>query len=101
MKRMLLSVSQVLELLVSLCSVSGLRKLLCEAVFRSFKPRRQPAGRKGGQARASEPCVALLQWATGPLHDPEHCSLQALHLLTELFEVGMLLSIHCMILLNY
>ncbi|XP_076146180.1 protein CIP2A isoform X2 [Alosa pseudoharengus] len=78
--------SKVLELLVSLCSVTGLRKLLCETVFRSFRPRRQPAGRKGGQSRVSEPCVALLQWATGPLHDPERCCLQALHLLTELFE---------------
>lgn len=87
MNWMLLFVCQVLELLVSLCSVTGLRKLLCEAVFRSFKPRRQPAGKKAGQARVSEPCVALLQWATGPLHDPERCSLLALHLLTELFEV--------------
>lgn len=88
MNRMMLThSSQVLELLVSLCSVPGLRKLLCETVFRSFKPRRQPAGKKGGQARVSEPCVALLQWATGPLHDPERCSLQALNLLTELFEV--------------
>ncbi|XP_031439312.1 LOW QUALITY PROTEIN: protein CIP2A [Clupea harengus] len=78
--------AKVLELLVSLCSVPGLRKLLCETMFRSFKPRRQPAGKKGGQARVSEPCVALLQWATGPLHDPERCSLQALNLLTELFE---------------
>ncbi|XP_062377651.1 protein CIP2A isoform X2 [Sardina pilchardus] len=78
--------SKVLELLVSLCSVPGLRKLLCETVFRSFRPRRQPAGRKGGQSRATEPCVALLQWATGPLHDPQRCCLQALHLLTELLQ---------------
>ncbi|KAL2085862.1 hypothetical protein ACEWY4_019182 [Coilia grayii] len=78
--------AKVLELLVSLCSVTGLRKLLCETVFRSFKPRRQPAGKRGGQGKVSEPCLALLQWATGPLHDTERCCLQALHLLTELFE---------------
>ncbi|XP_063063486.1 protein CIP2A isoform X2 [Engraulis encrasicolus] len=78
--------AKVLELLVALCSVTGVRKLLSETVFRSFKPRRQAAGKRGGQAKGSEPCLALLQWATGPLLDPERCCLLALHLLTELFE---------------
>lgn len=76
-----------MELLVSLCSVPVLRKLVCETVLRPPAPRLQPATRKGVQARGSEPSLALVHWVTSPLDDPEQCYMQALSLLTELFEV--------------
>lgn len=82
----LLSV-QVMELLVSLCSVPVLRKLVCETVLRPPAPRIQPGTRKGVQARGSEPSLALVHWVTSPLDGPEQCYMQALSLLTELFEV--------------
>ncbi|KAL6462715.1 hypothetical protein MHYP_G00291370 [Metynnis hypsauchen] len=77
---------KVLELLVSLCSVPALRRLICEMVLRPVALRLHPAVRSGAQTRGSEPCLDLLQWATGPLQGPEQCTLQALSLLTELFE---------------
>uniref|UniRef100_A0A8C2EZQ0 Cell proliferation regulating inhibitor of protein phosphatase 2A n=1 Tax=Cyprinus carpio TaxID=7962 RepID=A0A8C2EZQ0_CYPCA len=78
--------SKVMELLVSLCSVPVLRKLICETVLRPPAPRLQPATRKGVQARGSEPSLALVHWVTSPLDGPEQCYMQALSLLTELFE---------------
>uniref|UniRef100_A0AAY5E8Y7 CIP2A N-terminal domain-containing protein n=1 Tax=Electrophorus electricus TaxID=8005 RepID=A0AAY5E8Y7_ELEEL len=75
--------AKVLELLMSLCSVPALRGLICETVLRPPAPRLQP----GARCRAPEPCLALLRWATGPLQGPEVCSLLALSLLAELFEV--------------
>ncbi|KAL7835387.1 hypothetical protein SRHO_G00277340 [Serrasalmus rhombeus] len=77
---------KVLELLVSLCSVPALRRLICEMVLRPVALRLHPGVRSGAQTRGSEPCLDLLQWATGPLQGPEQCTLQALSLLTELFE---------------
>uniref|UniRef100_A0A672Q6F3 CIP2A N-terminal domain-containing protein n=1 Tax=Sinocyclocheilus grahami TaxID=75366 RepID=A0A672Q6F3_SINGR len=81
----LLSV-QVMELLVSLCSVPVLRKLVCEMVLRPPAPRLQPGTRKCVQARGSEPSLALVHWVTSPLDGPEQCYMQALSLLAELFE---------------
>ncbi|XP_022537301.2 protein CIP2A isoform X1 [Astyanax mexicanus] len=77
---------KVLELLVSLCSVPALRRLCCETVIRPVALRLPPGVRSGAQTRGPEPCLDLLQWATGPLQGPEQCSLLALSLLTELFE---------------
>ncbi|XP_028821799.1 protein CIP2A isoform X2 [Denticeps clupeoides] len=77
--------AKVLELLVALCSVPGLRRILCETTFCSFKPRLQPRGRKGGTGRPLEPGVALLQWSTRPLQASERCYLRALDLTTQLF----------------
>uniref|UniRef100_A0AAR2K8E6 CIP2A N-terminal domain-containing protein n=1 Tax=Pygocentrus nattereri TaxID=42514 RepID=A0AAR2K8E6_PYGNA len=77
---------KVLELLVSLCSVPALRRLVCEMVLRPVALRLNPGVRSSAQTRGSEPCLDLLQWATGPLQGPEQCTLQALSLLTELFE---------------
>ncbi|XP_067234155.1 protein CIP2A isoform X1 [Chanodichthys erythropterus] len=78
--------SKVMELLVSLCSVPVLRKLVCETVLRPPAPRIQPGTRKGVQARGSEPSLALVHWVTSPLDGPDQCYMQALSLLTELFE---------------
>ncbi|XP_066538593.1 protein CIP2A isoform X2 [Hoplias malabaricus] len=77
---------KVLELLVSLCSVDALRRLICETMLRPPSLRLQPGVKSGAQRRGPEPCLDLLQWATGPLQGPEQCSLLALALLTELFE---------------
>lgn len=82
---------QVLELLLAMCSVSGLRSLLCEVVFKPAAPklraagRRQVAGLDGG--RKTEPGLALVQWLSSPVEGAESCSLKALQLLNELLEV--------------
>lgn len=82
---------QVLELLLAMCSVSGLRSLLCEVVFKPAGPklraagRRQGAGQDGG--RKAESGLALVQWLSSPVEGAESCSLQALQLLNELLEV--------------
>ncbi|XP_034717589.1 protein CIP2A [Etheostoma cragini] len=84
------SAGKVLELLLAMCSVSGLRSLLCEVVFRPAAPklraasRRQGAGVEGG--RKTESGLALVQWLSSPVDGAESCSLQALQLLNELLE---------------
>ncbi|MBN3321716.1 CIP2A protein, partial [Atractosteus spatula] len=80
------STAKVLELLVSLCSVSSLRRLLCQTVFRPSGAQSKCSLRKDSHSRAPEPAVALVHWASLPLEGPESCSLQALQLLSELFE---------------
>ncbi|KAJ8375600.1 hypothetical protein SKAU_G00061800 [Synaphobranchus kaupii] len=82
------SAAKVLELLVSLCSVPGLRMQLCQTVLRAPGPRLQALAKKEAQGRAvvPEPGLALLQWASLPLEGPETCYLQALLLFAELFE---------------
>ncbi|XP_071340545.1 protein CIP2A isoform X2 [Trachinotus anak] len=84
------SAAKVLELLLAMCSVSGLRSLLCEVVFKPAGAklraagRRQVAGLDGG--RKAESGLALVQWLSSPVEGAESCSLQALHLLNELLE---------------
>lgn len=74
-----------------MCSVSGLRGLLCEVVFKPAGAklravsRRQGGGLDGG--RKAEPGLALVQWLSSPVEGAESCSVQALHLLNELLEV--------------
>ncbi|KAJ8279310.1 hypothetical protein COCON_G00063760 [Conger conger] len=82
------SAAKVLELLVALCSVPGLRRQLCQSVLRAPGPRLQALAKKDGQGRGPEPDpgLALLQWASLPLDRPETCYLQALTLFAELFE---------------
>ncbi|TNN32801.1 Protein CIP2A [Liparis tanakae] len=86
----------VLELLLAMCSVSGLRPLLCEVVFRPAAGHKlgvaaAAAGRsrRGGGAddgRKAESGLALVQWLSSPVEGAESCTLQALQLLSELLE---------------
>ncbi|XP_067433903.1 protein CIP2A [Thunnus thynnus] len=83
--------AKVLELLLAMCSVSGLRSLLCEVVFRPVGPKlkakgheQDTAGMDGG--RKVESGLALVQWLSSPVEGAESCSLQALQLLNELLE---------------
>ncbi|KAK5849792.1 hypothetical protein PBY51_014098 [Eleginops maclovinus] len=84
------SAAKVLELLLAMCSVSELRSLLCEVVFKPTAPklraagRRQAAGLEGG--RKTETGLALVQWLSLPVVGAESCSLQTLQLLNELLE---------------
>ncbi|XP_068437946.1 protein CIP2A [Clinocottus analis] len=85
------SAAKVLELLLAMCSVSGLRPLLCEVVFRPVAGLKLGAAgrRRGGGAddgRKAESGLALLQWLSSPVEGAESCSLQALQLLSELLE---------------
>eukprot|EP00064_Thunnus_orientalis_P021937 superscaffoldBa00006982_g22108 len=86
----MVKLKQVLELLLAMCSVSGLRSLLCEVVFRPVGPKlkakghEQGAGLDGG--RKVESGLALVQWLSSPVEGAESCSLQALQLLNELLE---------------
>lgn len=87
---------QVLELLLAMCSVSGLRPLLCEVVFRPAGPKFRAGGRRQGvgpDAGCRAECgLALVQWLSSPVEGAESCSLQALQLLGELLEVGCFLG---------
>uniref|UniRef100_A0A8C3B132 Cellular inhibitor of PP2A n=1 Tax=Cyclopterus lumpus TaxID=8103 RepID=A0A8C3B132_CYCLU len=86
------SAAKVLELLLAMCSVSGLRPLLCEVVFRpaaGHKLGGAGRSRRGGGAddgRKAESGLALVQWLSSPVEGAESCSLQALQLLNELLE---------------
>ncbi|KAK0141591.1 Protein CIP2A [Merluccius polli] len=87
------SAAKVLELLLAVCSVSGLRALLCDVVFQPPGPRlraglgrRQGAGREGGYKAVEQPGLALVKWLSVPLEGAELCSLKALQLLNELLE---------------
>ncbi|XP_041823387.1 protein CIP2A [Melanotaenia boesemani] len=84
------SAAKVLELLLAMCSVSGLRSQLCDIVFRPAGPKLRAAGckqRTGLDAgRKMEGGLALVQWLSSPVEGAESCSLQALQLLNELLE---------------
>uniref|UniRef100_A0A674D1J2 Cellular inhibitor of PP2A n=1 Tax=Salmo trutta TaxID=8032 RepID=A0A674D1J2_SALTR len=84
------SAAKVLELLLALCGVSGLRSLLCEVVFRPAAPRLRAASRRQGAGldagQKTQPGLALIQWLSSPAEGEELCCLQALQLLTELLE---------------
>uniref|UniRef100_A0A669F9F8 Cellular inhibitor of PP2A n=1 Tax=Oreochromis niloticus TaxID=8128 RepID=A0A669F9F8_ORENI len=77
--------AKVLELLLAMCSVSGLRSLLCEVVFKPAGLKLRAAGRDGG--RKAQCGLALVQWLSSPVEGGESCSLQVLQLLSELLEV--------------
>lgn len=74
-----------------MCSVSGLRPLLCQVVFRPVGPKLRTTGRRQGaglDAGCKAECgLALVQWLSSPVEGAESCSLQALQLLNELLEV--------------
>uniref|UniRef100_A0A3Q1FU44 Cellular inhibitor of PP2A n=1 Tax=Acanthochromis polyacanthus TaxID=80966 RepID=A0A3Q1FU44_9TELE len=84
------SAAKVLELLLAMCSVSGLRSLLCQVVFKPAGPKLRAAGRRQGAGveggRKAEDGLALVQWLSSPVEGAERCSLQALQLLNELLE---------------
>ncbi|XP_076617785.1 protein CIP2A [Chaetodon auriga] len=84
------SAAKVLELLLAMCSVSGLRSLLCEVVFKPAGPKLRAGGRRQGPGpdggRKAEHGLALVQWLSSPVEGAESCSLQALQLLNELLE---------------
>ncbi|KAM9839334.1 protein CIP2A [Aulostomus maculatus] len=84
------SAAKVLELLLAMCSISGLRSLLCQVVFRPAGPKLRAAGRRqvAGLAgeRKVESGLVLAQWLSSPVEGAESCSLQALQLLMELLE---------------
>ena len=77
-----------------MCSVSGLRSLLCEVVFKPAAPKLRTAGRRQADGldggRKTETGLALVQWLSLPVEGAESCSLQALQLLNELLEVRQL-----------
>ncbi|KAG8009646.1 Protein CIP2A-like protein [Nibea albiflora] len=87
---------KVLELLLAMCGVSGLRSQLCEVVFRPAGPKLRAADRKQGAGldaeHKAEPGLALAQWLSSPVEGAESCSLQVLQLLNELLQVESLLS---------
>uniref|UniRef100_A0A8C7UYC3 Cellular inhibitor of PP2A n=1 Tax=Oryzias sinensis TaxID=183150 RepID=A0A8C7UYC3_9TELE len=80
------SATKVLELVLAMCCVSGLRSQLCDVVFRPAAPKLRAVGRK--QGGGLECGLALVQWLTSPVEGAESCSLQVLSLLNKLLEVG-------------
>ncbi|XP_031735288.1 protein CIP2A isoform X1 [Anarrhichthys ocellatus] len=86
------SAAKVLELLLAMCSVSGLRPLLCEVVFRPVAGHklggagRSRRGVGADDGRKAESGLSLVQWLSSPVEGAESCSLQTLQLLNELLE---------------
>ncbi|XP_053268511.1 protein CIP2A [Pleuronectes platessa] len=85
------SAAKVLELLLAMCSVSGLRSLLCDVVFKPAAAKLRAPGRRQGPGldnggRKEQSGLALVQWLSSPVEGAETCSLQALHLLHELLK---------------
>ncbi|XP_069368512.1 protein CIP2A isoform X2 [Paralichthys olivaceus] len=85
------SAAKVLELLLAMCSVSGLRSLLCDVVFKPAAAKLRALGRRPGpgldnEGRKEQSGLALVQWLSSPVEGAESCSLQALHLLHELLK---------------
>ncbi|XP_011486924.1 protein CIP2A [Oryzias latipes] len=78
------SATKVLELVLAMCCVSGLRSQLCDVVFRPAAPKLRAVGRK--QGGGLECGLALVQWLTSPVEGAESCSLQVLSLLNKLLE---------------
>ncbi|XP_037136100.1 protein CIP2A isoform X1 [Syngnathus acus] len=83
------SATKVLELLLAMCSVSGLRPLLYQVLFKAVGPKLRATSRRQAAVTAehkAEPGLALVQWISSPVGGAETCSLKALQLLTELME---------------
>ncbi|XP_061522290.1 protein CIP2A isoform X1 [Phycodurus eques] len=82
------SAAKVLELLLAMCGVSGLRPLLCQVLFKPVGPKLRVASRRQGAALEpkAESGVALVHWLSSPVGGAEACSLQVLRLLKELLE---------------
>lgn len=83
---------QVLELLLAMCGVSGLRPLLCRVLFKPATPKFKAASRRQAAVpeHKAEPGLALMRWIRSPVAGAEACSLKALRLLKELLEVRIL-----------
>ncbi|XP_057680967.1 protein CIP2A isoform X2 [Corythoichthys intestinalis] len=80
------SAAKVLELLLAMCAVSGLRPQLCRALFKpAAAPKLRAIGRRQAEHKA-EPGPALAQWLGSPVGGAEACSLKALRLLDQLLE---------------
>lgn len=83
------SAAKVLELLLSMCRISGLRSLLCEVVFKPAAAPKLRTARKLGQgpdADVKESGAALVQCLSCSVEGAEARTLQALQLLHELLE---------------
>lgn len=81
------SAAKVLELLLAMCGVPGLRPLLCQVLFRPAPPpalKLRRAGRREGAGPESG--LALVQWLSSPVEGAERGSLQVLQLLAELLQ---------------
>ncbi|XP_019745103.1 protein CIP2A isoform X1 [Hippocampus comes] len=75
------SAAKVLELLLAMCGVSGLRPLLCRVLFKPATVKL-----KAAPEHKAKPGLALVQWISSPVAGAEACSLKALRLLKELLE---------------
>ncbi|XP_061660823.1 protein CIP2A isoform X2 [Syngnathoides biaculeatus] len=82
------SAAKVLELLLAMCCVSGLRPLLCQVLFKPVGPKLRVASRRqaAGLEHKAESTLALVHWLSLPMGDAEACSLQVLQLIKELLE---------------
>ncbi|XP_055006719.1 protein CIP2A isoform X2 [Boleophthalmus pectinirostris] len=81
------SAAKVLELLLSMCHISGLRSLLCEVVFKPATAPKLRAGRRPGHdPDVKESGVVLVQCLSSSVDGAEARTLQALQLLHELME---------------
>ncbi|XP_068565637.1 protein CIP2A [Cebidichthys violaceus] len=86
------SAAKVLELLLAMCSVSGLRPLLCKVVFRPVAGHklggagRSRRGEGADDGRKAESGLSLVRWLSSPVEGAEVCLLQTLQLLNELLE---------------
>uniref|UniRef100_A0AAV2L639 CIP2A N-terminal domain-containing protein n=1 Tax=Knipowitschia caucasica TaxID=637954 RepID=A0AAV2L639_KNICA len=78
--------AKVLELLLSMCHISGLRSLLCEVVFKPAAPKLRVGRRQGQDTDVKESGVALVQCLSSTVEGAEARTLQALQLLHELLE---------------
>ncbi|XP_077479915.1 protein CIP2A [Stigmatopora argus] len=73
------SAAKVLELLLAMCGVSGLRPQLCRVFFKPATVLRRPEGKV-------EPGPALVRWLRSPVAGAEACWPKAMRLLRELLE---------------
>ncbi|XP_038133592.1 protein CIP2A homolog isoform X2 [Cyprinodon tularosa] len=81
------SAATVLELLLAMCCVPGLRSQLCDVVFRPARPKLRVAAHGEGAGGRKPVCgLALVQWLSSPVEGAEKCLLQTLQLLNELLE---------------
>ena len=86
-------ISQIFELLLSLCAVEGIRPIVCRCILSTCFVKQKEQYAELAQTpvtQIKEPLFAIIHWASQPAESHDQASLYAIDFLTEFYEVNKL-----------